>query len=217
MIEKNKKSNFKYIAIVGVSLLGVIAIPFFVSASDGIVEIEQAVIEPLPSVEVVEVEQSVVDTEQVYVDPIKNVVEIAPAAGSEKPELESVSADMSVDENTDKINYDTVLSFPITEEKVKAFVIAADKIDQVNRKWDMQISSAETDTMAVEYITLSSEEMTNVMGSISEITVGQYNEIFEYTTKNPDFKSIVNAFKQYYVVEPRENRNQDPSSEISAN
>ena len=123
------------------------------------------------------------------------------------------------------IDYNTVLSFPITKEKLIAFVKAADKIDQVNRKWDMLISGAESDTMAVEYIGQSSEEMQAVMGSVSGITIDEYNEIFEYATKNDDFNAIITAFKQYYVVAPRLTKNktvnvtdnQDSSAESEAN
>ncbi len=129
----------------------------------------------------------------------------------------SVEADEQDSEIKEEIDYNSVLSFPITEEKMKAFVLMADKINRVNRKWDMQISGAETDTMAVEYMNLSNEEMADVMENISGITLDEYNEIFEFATRNKEFKIIVDAFKLYYVDAPRKARNQDSSSGTSLN
>lgn len=142
------------------------------------------------------------------------------AADAEKDPETKKSAQAKQEEQAEEesaVDYNTVLSFPITEARLKSFVIAADKINQVNRKWDMLISGAKTDTMAVEYMDLSSEEMGAVMGNIGDITVEQYNEIFKLVAHDDDFKNIVSAFKQYYVVAPRTKKPQVSSAKIQEN
>ncbi len=119
------------------------------------------------------------------------------------------------------INYQKILSFPIDREKLISFVTLADKINRVNRKWDMLISGAETESLTLEYITLLNEEMTQVLNNAPMITLAEYNEIFALTTRDEEFKTIVDAFHDYHVVRPRLEAeiviNQDESSAISEN
>lgn len=229
---KNKGPSFAIVGIVGLALLAVVSATLLFNPPEqnpenpqmttSLIELQQAD-EQDGWANVSEETDSEVTVAGVVVSNDNEAVDyyaIAPSAGQEEEDEKQSQEQVEEDQDGDqekKVDYNTVLSFPITKEKVRNFVIAADKIDQVNQKWDMLISGAESDTMAVEYMTLANEEMTQVMGNISGITVSEYNEIFEYTAKSPEFRNIVNAFKQYYITNPPKDMDQVSNSEISTN
>lgn len=88
------------------------------------------------------------------------------------------------------------LSFPLTEAQMVEFARASIKVGKINSKWDVQIASAETDQMAIEYNNLAVEEIEHALKSIPGLTLEQYNELTRMTTADKEFNSIYQAYKQ---------------------
>lgn len=88
------------------------------------------------------------------------------------------------------------LSFPLTEAEMVEFARASVKVGKINSKWDVQIASAATDKMAIEYSNLAAEESEHALKSIPGMTLEQYNELTAMTATDPEFNSIYMAYKQ---------------------
>jgi hypothetical protein len=93
-------------------------------------------------------------------------------------------------------DFEGQLSFPLTEEKMIAFIRVAAKIEKINSKWDVQIAGAETDQMATEYNNFAAEEMVKVIEKLSGITQAEYTELVKLSVGSPEFSSLYRAYRQ---------------------
>jgi hypothetical protein len=93
-------------------------------------------------------------------------------------------------------NFQEKLTFPLNEDKMVAFAKAALRIEKINQKWDVQIASAETDAMAIEYNNFAVEEISNTMQSMQGINVAEFNELTQLTARDMEFNKVYQAYKQ---------------------
>jgi hypothetical protein len=120
---------------------------------------------------------------------------LTPGTAAVSDEVKAMQADLK---KTAENDFHDKLSFPLTEDKMLAFVRAALRVEKINEKWDVQIAGAETDKMAIEYNNFGVEESSRVMSTMKGITVAEFNELSQLTAKDQKFNRIYLAYKQLF-------------------
>ncbi len=127
------------------------------------------------------------------VTPVPEVVTTAPPSTAVEKEIKKdlVPADIRASVEND---FKTALPFALTHEKMKAYVRAAARVEKVNRRWDVQIASVETDQAAMENNNFAAEDIGNALKNMKGITMPEYSAMTLLTTKDTNFARLVNVY-----------------------
>ena len=91
------------------------------------------------------------------------------------------------------------LEIELNDQKMRTFAEAAAKIRDTNRHWDILISGAENDTLAVENSTYAREEILKIFNTIADqITIEEYNTIFAAANRDTKLNDLVQAYIKVY-------------------
>jgi hypothetical protein len=93
-------------------------------------------------------------------------------------------------------DFKDALDFPLTEEKIIAYVRAAKKVERINSRWDVEIAAAETDIMAMENTNFAIEDITAALKNMQDLTMVEYNALTLLTINNNDFARVVSVYQQ---------------------
>lgn len=136
------------------------------------------------------------------VAPVQQVpVQQAPVTASTpvQPEtkivLENVPADVRASLQND---FKDQLPFALTEDKMIAYINAAEKVEKINARWDIEIAGAASDQMAVENNNFAVEEINAALKNMQGLTMDEYTALTVLTAKDNSFARIVNIYRDAY-------------------
>jgi hypothetical protein len=127
----------------------------------------------------------IVETEHTDSDIIKPVIPLTP---SQEEEIKRLRDNV-------KNEYQTSLSFPLTENRMVVFAQAATRIDLINKHWDTLIAGANTEKLANEYLSSAQIEIHKSLDTTKNINRNEYNEIYDLSSRDNKFNAIANAYK----------------------
>ena len=178
--------------------------------TDGMMPVTNAM--PVPvAVPTATVPQPLVPIDQTTAAPVAPALPVAPVATAPVEavveEKDPVPDDVRQSVEND---FKNVLPFPLTHEKMKDYARAAYRVEKVNRRWDVQIASAETDQAAIENNNFAAEDIAAALKNIKGLTMEEYAALTALTAKDTNFARLVNIYKdllvhgELKVVKPKE-------------
>jgi hypothetical protein len=114
-----------------------------------------------------------------------------------KPEIRPIGDEVPRDIRASIENdFKEALTFPLTETKMVAYVRAANKVEKINNRWDVEIAAAETDQMAVENNNFAVEDINAALSTMRDLTLKEYSEMTVLTSKDVNFARLVKIYRQ---------------------
>lgn len=87
------------------------------------------------------------------------------------------------------------LKFPMTEQKLVAFIRAGQKVEAINSRWDVEIAAAESDKIAMENNNFAVEDIKASLSSLKDLTIDEYNELSLLSTVDENFVNLVTVYR----------------------
>ena len=94
-------------------------------------------------------------------------------------------------------DFQNELTFQLTEPKMVAYTRTSRKVEQVTRRWDVEIAVAETDQIAVENNNFALEDIQQSISNIHGLSEQEYLELAALTAKNKKFARLVKTYQDY--------------------
>lgn len=116
-----------------------------------------------------------------------------------KDNTENLSESERTEDATDTQQGNTFLeklSFPLTEDKLIAYIRAGENIAAVNARWDALIAAARTDTLAMEYLQQQQKELGDSLQNFTGIREAEYREIYKLSLEDREFNRVIMAVKK---------------------
>jgi hypothetical protein len=92
-------------------------------------------------------------------------------------------------------DFNDKLKFPLTQEKMVAYIRATAKVEAINSRWDVEVAAAATDQVAMENNNFAVEDITATLSNMKELTIGEYNELTALAAKNNSFANLVYIYR----------------------
>jgi len=89
------------------------------------------------------------------------------------------------------------LPFPLTLDKIRAFIIAGRAIEKSNRSWDTLIAGAPAQESAMGFYQQGLEDASRAIKEVPGITLEEYRILYNLSINDPDFSMLLQALRYH--------------------